>query len=296
MKLKTKDNFNSVSFQLRLDNKPVKKTAQPFVKWAGGKSQILHELRRNSPKSYSRYIEPFVGGGAFLFSLAPENAMINDSNAELINCYQVIKTKPEELIQDLRKHENSSNYYYKIRSTNPSQLNKIERASRFIFLNRTCFNGLWRVNKKNEFNTPFGRYKNPRIVNAEQLRNASRFLTSTKIFCMDFEKFILKFARKGDFVYFDPPYHPISKYSDFKRYTKEFFGINDQKRLAQVFKELDKRGCKLLLSNSFSEPILDLYSGYNVKIIHAKRIINKDPAGRSAIKEVLVKNYYDDTN
>lgn len=264
---------------------------KPFVKWAGGKSQLLPELLRYKPTSYKRYLEPFIGGGALFFEINSKNALINDSNEELINCYMMIKDQPEELINDLLRHKNEKEYYYKIRKEDPETLTQIERASRFIYLNRTCYNGLWRVNKKNQFNTPFGKYKNPKIVNEKLIKAVSLFLEPTEIHSEDFEDFLLENAKKDDFIYLDPPYNPISEYSDFKRYTKDFFGKDEQNRLAKIFKKLDKKGCKLLLSNSYSDMILNLYSEYEIITVHARRNINKDPNGRGVIKEILVRNY-----
>lgn len=265
--------------------------ARPFVKWAGGKTQLLPRLRECLPDSYERYLEPFVGGGALLFSLSPRKAIINDSNEELMNAYKAVRDSPEELIEDLGKHKNEKSYYYEARRARISEFTGVERASRFIYLNRTCFNGLWRVNKKNEFNTPYGYYKNPRIVNADLIRIVSSFLSSTEINCMDYREFLEENAEEGDFVYLDPPYDPISKYSDFKRYTKDRFGKNEQVQLADVFRELDRRGCMIMLSNSYSELVLDLYSDYNMITVKARRNINKNGDGRSAIDEVLVRNY-----
>jgi DNA adenine methylase len=264
---------------------------KPFVKWAGGKTQLLPELLKNKPRNYNRYIEPFVGGGALLFELKSKNALINDSNEELINCYIVIREKPNELIEELNKHKNEKEYFLGIRKLIPSQLSQVERAARLIYLNRTCFNGLWRVNKKNQFNTPFGNYKNPKIVNPPLLHSISEYLQEVVICSEDFEKFLMNNAKKGDFIYIDPPYHPISKYSDFKRYTKDFFGIEEQKRLANLFAKLDKKGCFVLLSNSYSDLILELFKDFKIDTVFAKRIINKDPNGRGNVKEVLVKNY-----
>jgi DNA adenine methylase len=264
---------------------------KPFVKWAGGKKQLLSHLIKHKPSSFGNYIEPFVGGGALLFELGIKNSKINDSNEELINCYNIIKRKPQALITDLKLHNISENYYYELRSKDIKHMSDVERASRFIFLNRTCFNGLWRVNKDNRFNTPYGKYKNPKIMDQELIMEVSEFLKSVEIYTMDFEKFLLEHAKKGDFVYLDPPYHPISKYSDFKRYTKDFFDLDAQKRLAKLFKVLDQKGCKLLLSNSYSKEMLDLYKDFKITIVNAKRIINKNPDGRGNVKEILVRNY-----
>ena len=264
---------------------------RPFVKWAGGKTQLLPQLKACIPDSFNRYLEPFVGGGAMFFSLNHSNALINDSNEELMNAYIVIRDSPEDLIDDLRKHKNEKSYFYEIRKAKTSELSLVERASRLIYLNRTCYNGLWRVNKRNEFNTPYGSYKNPRIVNAELIRAVSSYLKSTEISCTDYRDFLQENARETDFVYMDPPYDPISKYSDFKRYTRDFFGKQQQTELADVFRELDQRGCLLMLSNSSSSLVRDLYSEYNITQVKARRSINKNGDGRAAIDEVLVRNY-----
>ncbi|OGC12251.1 hypothetical protein A3K48_07315 [candidate division WOR-1 bacterium RIFOXYA12_FULL_52_29] len=272
------------------NKKPIIKQ-KPFLKWAGGKSQLLSTIINHLPQKYNRYIEPFVGGGALLFALEPRKAIISDLNEELINCYKTVKNNVDSLIEDLHKHENDKHYFYQIRSQSIKILSEIERASRFIYLNKTCFNGLWRVNKQNQFNTPFGGYKNPKIVNVSALKQASRYLQHVKIFYGDYYKILQKYARKDDFVYLDPPYYPISKYSDFKRYTKEGFDIIQQKRLAHLFKILDARGCKLLLSNSSAECIANLYSEYTVITVRAKRLINSDHNKRGFVKEILVNNY-----
>jgi len=264
---------------------------KPFVKWAGGKSQLLSELKNRVPKSYSRYIEPFIGGGALLFELSPKMAIINDSNIELTNTYEIIKKYPDKLILDLKKHKNEEEYFYKIRALKSESLNPISRASRLLYLNRTCFNGLWRVNQKNEFNTPFGNYENPKILNEELLLEVSNFLQNVEIYGEDFEEFLLEVSKKGDFIYLDPPYHPVSKYSDFNRYTKKSFKEEEQNKLANLFKKLDKRGCKLLQSNSNSEFIKELYKEYIIEEVYAKRNINKDSTKRGAIKELLIRNY-----
>lgn len=269
----------------------MEQVVKPFVKWAGGKTQLLLDLKKNLPSEFNNYFEPFVGGGALLFEIGVKNSFINDSNGELINCYKVIRDNHKRLSRELKKHKNNQEYFYHVRTMDINNLSKIQRAARFIFLNKTCYNGLWRVNKKNQFNTPFGKYKNPKITDPELLESISRFLKEVNIFCYDFEKFLLENAKKGDLVYFDPPYHPVSKYSDFRRYTKDFFGIEEQERLAKLFRKLNSRGCKLLLSNSHSKLILNLYKEFNIKIVHARRNINRDPNRRGVVKEVLVKNY-----
>ncbi|MCK8826922.1 DNA adenine methylase [Natroniella acetigena] len=274
------------------DNKLIK----PFVKWAGGKRQLLPELRKRIPKQMSTYYEPFVGAGAVLFDLQPEKAIINDANHELINAYKVIRDKVEQLIADLKTHQNEKDYYYETRAldrtTEYEELSDVKRASRILYLNKTCFNGLFRVNQKGQFNVPFGKYKNPNIVNEEVLRAVSGYLNNNevKILSTDFEEAI-KYMRKEAFVYFDPPYHPLSDTSSFTSYTRDGFDEADQKRLKKLCDNLTKRGCRFLLSNSSADLILELYKDYTIEYIDATRAINSKADQRGEIKEVLVRNY-----
>jgi DNA adenine methylase len=273
------------------------KSVLPFVKWVGGKRQLLNEIEKHIPERFSRYYEPFIGGGAVLFHIQPRNAVINDSNEELVNLYNIIKETPEELIEDLKKHRNEEKYFYKVRGIDREKekylkLSDIERASRIIFLNKTCYNGLFRVNSSGEFNSPFGRYKNPNIINAIKLRAVSSYLSKNniKILNTDYEK-SLSNIRKGAFVYFDPPYDPISDSSNFTGYTKNGFDKTEQERLKKVCDRLNNRKVKFLLSNSSTEFIRDLYKDYPILPIKAKRVINSKGNGRGAITEILVKNY-----
>ncbi|WP_346199748.1 DNA adenine methylase [Caldifermentibacillus hisashii] len=270
---------------------------QPFLKWAGGKRQLLPEIRKYIPKRMGTYYEPFLGGGAVLFDLQPKKAVINDINSELINTYLVIKNNVAELIEDLRKHENTSDYYYKIRDLDRdknrfSKLSDVEKASRLIYLNKTCFNGLFRVNSQGQFNVPFGRYKNPNIVNEFVLRAVSHYLNNNevKILNGDFADAVSS-AKKGDFVYFDSPYDPVSETASFTGYTLGGFNKDEQIRLRDLFVDLDKRGCKVLLSNSATEFIKDLYKDYHIEIVSATRNINSIATKRGKIDEVLVMNY-----
>jgi DNA adenine methylase len=273
------------------------KSVLPFVKWVGGKRQLLNEIEKHIPERFSRYYEPFIGGGAVLFHIQPRNAVINDSNEELVNLYNIIKETPEELIEDLKKHRNEEKYFYKVRGIDREKekylkLSDIERASRIIFLNKTCYNGLFRVNSSGEFNSPFGRYKNPNIINAIKLRAVSSYLSKNniKILNTDYEK-SLSNIRKGAFVYFDPPYDPISNSTNFTGYTKNGFDKTEQERLKKVCDRLNNRKVKFLLSNSSTEFIRDLYKDYPIFPIKAKRSINSKGGGRGAITEILVKNY-----
>lgn len=266
----------------------------PIIKWAGGKRQLMFELLKNMPKSYNRYFEPFIGGGALFFELQPENAYISDVNEELTNLYSVIKNNPNELIEDLKKHEVSKDYFLQIRSIDRDhkylKLSDIQRASRFIYLNRTCFNGLYRVNSQGQFNVPFGHYKNPRIVDEHNLLNCSKLLQKTEIKNTDFSE-ILNHVKKGDFVYFDPPYVPLNETSSFTSYTKDGFDVDMQFKLRDVCDELDSMGVKFLLSNSDTPLVNELYENYNIKKVFASRAINANANGRGKITEVLVRNY-----
>ena len=224
--------------------------AKPILKWAGGKTQMLGELLPRVPKTYGRYIEPFFGGGALFFSLKPENAIIADSNPELINMYLQVANHVDEVIECLRKYKNTSEMFYEIRSLDWRSLPKAEAAARTIYLNKTCFNGLYRVNRSGQFNTPFGKYKNPKICDADALRLASKALQKAEILCGDYILVLEHYAQPGDFVFLDPPYLPISENSDFKRYTKEQFYEDDHIDLAKMIETLHKRGCYIILTNS----------------------------------------------
>ena len=263
---------------------------RPIVKWAGGKSQLLPELSRRLPNNFRRYFEPFGGSAALLFHLQPSAATLADANDELMNCYRVVRDDVELLIADLCRHENEPGYFYATRAVDPASLDEIERASRFIYLNRTCFNGLYRVNKRGQFNTPFGAYSNPRICDANNLRAASAVLRDVELLDSEYQD-VLALAEAGDFVYLDPPYVPVSVYSDFKRYTKNQFREEDHIALAGVFRDLDARGCLVVLSNSSTPLVHDLYDGFNVETVQARRLINRNAAGRGAVDEVIIRNY-----
>lgn len=274
--------------------KELKQTTYPIVKWVGGKRQLMFELLKNMPKSYNRYFEPFIGGGALFFELQSENAYISDINEELVNLYCVVRDNVDELIKDLSRHENSKEYFLKIRNIDRTEkyqeFSNIEKASRFIYLNRTCFNGMYRVNSKGEFNVPFGYYKNPRIIDENNLLNCSGLLKKTEIKCADFSK-ILDKVQMEDFVYFDPPYVPLNETSSFTSYTKDGFDIDMQFKLRDVCDELDSMGVKFMLSNSDTKLVNELYANYDIKKVFASRAINANACGRGKITEVLVKNY-----
>lgn len=272
----------------------LKEETYPIVKWVGGKRQLMFELLKNMPENYNRYFEPFIGGGALFFELQPENAYISDMNEELINLYQVVRDNVDELINDLQKHDISKEYFMEIRNIDRTEEYKnwsnVKKASRFIYLNRTCFNGMYRVNSKGEFNVPFGHYKNPRILDENNLINCSNLLQKTEIKHADFSE-ILKAVKKSDFVYFDPPYVPLSETSSFTSYTKDGFDMDMQFKLRDVCDELDSMGVKFLLSNSDTKLVNELYENYNIKKVFASRQINANADGRGKITEVLVRNY-----
>ena len=274
------------------------KLVVPFLKWVGGKRQLIPEIKNILPKGVSNrlYYEPFIGGGALFFDLQPKYAIINDYNEELINVYRVIRDKPNELIEDLKKHKNTAEYFYEIRAVdrqpNFNNLTDVKRASRIIYLNKTCYNGLYRVNNAGEFNSPFGKYKNPNIVNEPVIKAVSKYLNSAKvqIFNDDYEV-ILRDIPTNSFVYLDPPYHPISESSNFTGYIQGGWNEKDQLRLRDVCNILNSKGIKFLLSNSASNFIKEIYSGYNIHIVQANRAVNSDSSKRGQVDEFLISNY-----
>ena len=294
--------FQSVDTTEDIDEvqKLISQKPKPFVKWAGGKRQLLKQFRDLGlypPELFdpttNTYYEPFVGGGAVFFDLLPERAELSDLNRELVITYNVIKNNIDELIFSLKQHIYDKEYYLEVRAKNVNELSDIEVASRFIFLNRTGFNGLYRVNKKGQFNVPFGRYSNPVICDEENLRRVSRELQNVIIKHQDYTS-VLKNAQKGDFIYFDPPYYPLNRTSSFTAYTSESFLEKEQTELRDTFVKLHKRGCYIMLSNSDTPFINDLYSEIDGATIHkitAGRAINSKGSGRGKITELLVTNY-----
>ncbi len=278
-----------------LEEKP-----KPFVKWVGGKRQLLKQFRdlglyppENFDPITNTYFEPFVGGGAVFFDLLPETAYLSDLNNELVVTYNVIKNDVENLIKSLKKHKLDKEYFLKMRAQNTEKLSDLNTASRFIYLNRTCFNGMYRVNSKGGFNVPFGKYTNPLICDENNLRKASKALKNVEIKKQDYKE-VLKKAKKGDFVYFDPPYYPVSKTASFTSYTSESFLDKEQIELRDTFVELHKRGCFVMLSNSDTPFINKIYSepkGLRITKVQAGRAINSDASKRGKITEVLVTNY-----
>ena len=263
-------------------NKNIKlQPPKPFLKWAGGKTQILTELISKAPKSYANYIEPFIGGGAMFFALQPTSGVISDSNPELINLYQCIAENVDELITELKDLSNTEEEFYRIRSQDFAALDKVRAAARTLYLNRTCFNGLFRVNKAGQFNVPYGRYKNPNICNADNLRAVSSALQGVKIVHADYKTVLKKYAKAGDFVFLDPPYLPISQYSDFKRYTKDQFYEEDHIELANEVARLQKLGCHVILTNSNHPLVHELYEPYEIEVVSTRRNISSKANKRS---------------
>lgn len=274
---------------------------KPFVKWVGGKRQLMHVLEDNFPKQFGTYHEPFLGGGAVMFNLLSKEAKlscnVSDFNSDLILAYVTIRDKLRKLIESLETHsknyqKDSSEYYYEVRKQEPKQ--QIEKVSRLIFLNRTCFNGLYRVNKKGKFNVPLGRYTNPNIVNKENLTAVSKILHSEKIkiSCRGFEA-VLDDVKKDDLVYFDPPYQPISSTSNFTSYTHRDFTEKDLERLVDLANQLNSKGCHVLISNSNSKIVKDLFpeKHWSISEVNANRAINSDSKKRTGHKEIIIKNY-----
>ena len=253
------------------------KLVAPVLKWVGGKRQLLPDINSLLPKSIKSYCEPFVGGGALLFDLQPKKAIVNDINSDLILVYKVIKDNVDELILLLEKYPNEEEFYYKLRNVDRTQdkyasLSDVEKAARVLYLNKTCYNGLYRVNNAGEFNSPFGKYKNPNIVNAPVLRAVSSYFNASDItFCSDDFSVVLNNIAKGTFVYLDPPYDPVSDTSSFTGYSRGGFSREQQIQLRECCDVLDERGIKFMLSNSATEFIKDQYANYHIKTVQAKR-------------------------
>ena len=272
--------------------------AEPIIKWVGGKRQLISELKSRFPVSYNDYHEPFVGGGGVFFDIEPESGSINDLNERLITLYRAMRDHPEEVIEQNREHEYEEDYYYDAREEfnslfeleDCSEEDEIRAASLFICLNRSCFNGLYRENNSGEFNVPFGRYTDPDLVRARQIRQGSKALYNISIYNEDF-KYIRSVAESGDLVYFDPPYEPVSTTADFTEYQADGFSKEDQQRLRDVAAELDEAGIHVVISNS--PPVSGLYTdlkSFEVDTVDARRSINSDPDNRDAVAEVIITN------
>lgn len=257
------------------------KNTKPFLKWAGGKTQLLSELSQFIPDEYGTYIEAFLGGGALFFHLRPSKAILSDINPELINCYTVVRDHVDALISKLKTFNDSESFYYEIRSANLTTLNDIERAARFVYLNRTCFNGLYRENKNGEFNVPYGKYKNPQFCDEDRLYTANEALQGAKLVCADYKTVLKRYAQFGDLIFLDPPYVPVGKFSDFQRYTKDFFYDDDHIELRDEFNRLEAIGAKVILTNSNVEFVHELYNGHKIEVFNTKRLISSKSSTRT---------------
>lgn len=294
-----KTNYLELNLMKDFKNEIKLREAKSFLKWVGGKQQLLDQFEKFFPSDIKRYIEPFVGGGAVFFHLwntrrLPKEVYLFDNNEELINTYLVVRDYVDELIEILKYHKkrHDKEYYYKIRNLDRQniQMSAVEKAARTIYLNRTCYNGLFRVNNKGQFNVPMGSYKNPQILYKKALQNASEALQGVHIERTDFRK-VVEMAQRGDFFYFDPPYVPLSKTSSFTGYTSRNFSKKDQIDLEMVFSKLTVKGCLCMLSNSHTPFILNLYRNFRIEIVQAKRMVNSDANGRGSIPEVVVLNF-----
>lgn len=270
---------------------------KPILKWVGGKRQLLDSILPLLPKNPKLYVEPFVGGAAVLLAKHPKHALVNDYNAELINVYKIVRDEPDALLELLKEHarkneSDGSEYYYAIRAMDREpdfdSLNEIVRAARIIYLNKTCFNGLYRVNSSGQINSPYGRYKHPNIVNEPGIRALSRYLQGDiELRCGDYAD-VLSGLEKGAFVYFDPPYMPLSQSSSFTGYTEGGFSYEEQVRLRNECMKLRERGIRFVESNSDCDEIRELYSDFTIKTVQAKRAINSRGDKRGAVNEVLI--------
>ncbi|MDD3324515.1 MAG: DNA adenine methylase [Sulfurospirillaceae bacterium] len=274
---------------------------KPFLKWVGGKRALVDEIIKRMPNKFNTYFEPFVGGGALFFELKKRGMLegkksyLFDANFELINAYNTVKNNPCELIEILKEFQNkhSHDFYYEVRTMDRegsfTALPDAVRSARFIYLNKTCFNGLYRVNSKGFYNVPMGRYKNPAICDTSSILSASRALQEAEVLHVDFAK-VLDFAKKGDFVYFDPPYYPLTTTSSFTSYNQDIFLEDEQKRLFNTFEKLAKKGSHVMLSNSDTEFIKELYKDHEIDFVEMNRFINSKSGGRGKIKEILVRS------
>lgn len=269
----------------------------PVLKWVGGKRQLLETFLPLLPARITSYCEPFVGGGALLFHLQPETAYVNDINENLILVYTVIRDNVEALIQELKKYKNEQEFFYSVRNWDRDRekynsLSEIERAARILYLNKTCYNGLYRVNSAGEFNSPFGSYRNPNIVNEPVLRAVSAYFNAAAVYfsCMDYAE-VLAQVKRGTFVYLDPPYDPVSVTSSFTGYAKHGFSRDDQIRLRACCDDLDRRGIQFMLSNSATPFIMDQYAMYRITVVRARRAVNSVAGRRGGVDEVVVRNY-----
>jgi DNA adenine methylase len=274
--------------------------ARPFLKWAGGKQRLLKHYKRLLPESARTYHEPFVGSGALFFHLRAgdfaEHYYLYDANEELVNAYLVVRDRLDALIEALDEHQrlHSADHYYQVRAWDQEAgweaRSPVERAARLIYLNKTCYNGLWRVNRRGHFNVPLGRYRRPNILDRPRLRAASDTLQGVDVEESDFRE-VADRAGAGDFVYFDPPYVPLTRTANFTSYYAGGFGQAEQEALAETYRHLDGRGCRVMLSNSDTDLVRELYASYHIIPVEARRAINSQPGKRGPVSEVVVLNY-----
>lgn len=278
---------------------PQETLGEPFIKWAGGKSQLLGQLADFYPHAVERYVEPFVGSAAVFFDIKrrfqPRYVLLSDTNAELITCYEAVRDEPEKLIRALRRHkrlheESGSDYYYAVRRQPVHSLSRVGRAARLMYLNKTCYNGLYRVNSAGQFNVPIGRYKNPAILDEVGLRAASKAVHGVRLVVQDFSSCHRR-IRPKDFIYIDPPYVPLSATSSFTGYTGGGFHMAEQERLAAFFQRADAKGCFVMLSNSDTAAVRRMYGGFRIHRVAARRAINSNGRARGAIPELVITNY-----
>ncbi|MEZ4272849.1 MAG: DNA adenine methylase [Myxococcota bacterium] len=260
---------------------------KPFLKWAGGKTQLLPEILARFPTRFGRYFEPFVGGGAVFFALGPRRAVLTDINENLINTYKMIRDDLDGVIAALDKHRATEEHFYRVRAQNPAALSPLQAAARTIYLNRTCFNGLYRVNAKGQFNVPYGRYERPNICNVANLQAVCLALRGVDLRVSDVVKATTG-AKRGDLIYFDPPYDPVSPTASFTSYTAGRFGREDQARLARRFGELAAKGVHVVLSNADTPLICDLYKDFRIERVRARRAINSRADRRGPVSEVII--------
>jgi len=281
--------MSSSSLQPVIQRLP-RRDAEPVLKWAGGKSRLLPQLAPLFPERFGRYYEPFLGGAAVFLALQPGGAVLSDVNGDLVTLYRTIQGDVDALIADLGRHRYEKNYYYAVRAQDPARLSAVQRASRTLYLNRTCFNGLYRVNRKGEFNVPFGRHTNPTIVDVDRLHAVHEALQGTTLLHADYATATAS-ATRGDFVYLDPPYFPLTRTSNFTSYTEGAFGPDDQRRLAETFDDLTRRGVYCVQSNSDTPFIRELYAHHRLDVVTARRAISRDPATRGTVSELVIRNF-----
>lgn len=265
----------------------MKEHAEPILKWAGGKRQLLGELLPIVPEYTGKYIEPFLGGGAMFFALAPEQAVLSDCNEELINLYKTVRKCPYQVINELKTYNNTEENYYSIRGKDWKTLSRVEATARMIFLNKTGYNGLYRVNLQGGFNVPYAKNPETQFCNVDRLLHASKALKGTKIICSDYKKVLRKYAEPGDFIFLDPPYFQVEEKETFLRYTSDRFYEQDQEELAEIVNDLFDKGCKLIITNSNHPRIYDLYKRFNIKVVGVRRSVNCKGNGRKGEDTII---------